>query len=71
MEYVPEYLLEIWKSDFSKNLDLLFKIDSEIKEYTDETFLSCDKYADIIYKLKWQEEEEKLHLRMLIAMREK
>lgn len=59
MEYVPEYLLEIWKSDFSKNLDLLFKIDSEIKEYTDETFLSCDKYADIIYKLKWQEEEEK------------
>lgn len=34
MEYVPEYLLEIWKSDFSKNLDLLFKIDSEIKEYT-------------------------------------
>ena len=59
MEYVPEYLLEIWKSDMAEGSELLFKISDEINKYTNDAFLSCDKYAEIIHKLNWPDDEEK------------
>ena len=59
MEHLPEYLLDIWKSDLAENCNLLFKISDEIEEYTNDTFILCDKYAEIVYKLKWPDDKEK------------
>ena len=39
--------------------ELLFKISDEINKYTNDAFLSCDKYAEIIHKLNWPDDEEK------------
>lgn len=59
MEYMLQQLYHIREQDSYKNYEMFLEINTEIEKYTGKTFLECEKYSDLVYKLEWPEKVEK------------